>query len=259
MADFVEPTARGGTVLSPESTRAALRACGLALTVTRLIWTARADEAPTATVYPPRAQRTAKTILAGHGVEVRTHGRPPEGPAVLVANHVSYLDPLVVSAAAPCISIAKGETADWPLIGRGLRALGVLFVRRGDVHHSAVTLLRALRALGVGATVLNFPEGTTSDGRQVGEFRRGIFGVASLAGVPVVPTRIVYSNEGAHWFGGQTFFPHYWKLAGVPSLVARVFFGEPLSSGDAGDDDRTDGATRLAVRARDAVESLGAV
>jgi 1-acyl-sn-glycerol-3-phosphate acyltransferase len=241
-------------VLSPEAARAALRACGLALTVTRLIWSARADEAPRATAYAPRAQRTAKAILAGHGVEVRTHGRPPEGPAVLVANHVSYLDPLVVSAAAPCISIAKGETADWPLIGRGLRALGVLFVRRGDAHHGAVTLLRALRALRVGATVLNFPEGTTSDGRHVGEFRRGIFGVAALAGVPVVPTRIVYSNDGAHWYGGQTFLPHYWRLAGVPSLVARVIFGDPLPPGasDAG-------ATQLALLARDAVESLGAI
>jgi 1-acyl-sn-glycerol-3-phosphate acyltransferase len=254
VADFVELTSRGGRLLSPETARAALRACGLALTVTRLIWSARADDGPRPTAYPPRAQRTAKAILAGHGVEVRAHGRPPEGPAILVANHVSYLDPLVVSAAAPCISIAKGETADWPLIGRGLSALGVLFVRRGDAYSGAVTLLRALRALRAGATVLNFPEGTTSDGRQVGEFRRGIFGVAALAGVPVVPTRIAYSSEGAHWYGGQTFLPHYWRLAGVPSLIARVVFGDPLSPGA-----RDAGATQLARRAQDAVDSLGAV
>jgi 1-acyl-sn-glycerol-3-phosphate acyltransferase len=261
MADVVEPTERGGVLVSPEAARAALRACGLAITVTRLIWGARADQDPLPTAYPPRAQRTAKVILAGHGVEVRTHGRPPEGPAVLVANHVSYMDPLVVSAAAPCISIAKGETADWPLIGKGLRALGVLFVRRGDAHSGAVTLRRALRALGGGATVLNFPEGTTSDGRQVGEFRRGIFGLAALAGVPVVPTRIVYSDDGAHWYGGQTFLPHYWRLAGVHRLIARVFFGDPLSvrDADADTDQRTDGASQLAARARAAVESLGAL
>ena len=256
MADVVEPHAQSGALLTPEAARAALRACGLAFTVTRLIWSARSDGAPLATAYAPRAQRTARAILAGHGVEVRTHGRPPEGPAVLVANHVSYMDPLVVSAAAPCVSIAKGETADWPLIGRGLSALGVLFVRRGDAHSGAVTLRRALRALRVGASVLNFPEGTTSDGRQVGEFRRGIFGVAALAGVPVIPTRIVYSTDGAHWYGGQTFLPHYWKLAGVQSVIARVFFGDPLPARAAGADHETDGATELASRARDAVESL---
>ncbi len=208
MADVVEPHAQSGALLTPEAARAALRACGLAFTVTRLIWSARSDGAPLATAYAPRAQRTAKAILARHGVEVRTHGRPPEGPAVLVANHVSYMDPLVVSAAAPCVSIAKGETADWPLIGRGLSALGVLFVRRGDAHSGAVTLRRALRA------------------------------------------------DGAHWYGGQTFLPHYWKLAGVESVIARVFFGDPLPARAAGADDGTDDATQLASRARDAVESL---
>jgi 1-acyl-sn-glycerol-3-phosphate acyltransferase len=171
------------------------------------------------------------------------------------------MDPLVVSAAAPCVSIAKGETADWPLIGRGLRALGVLFVRRGDAHSGAVTLRRALRALRRGAAVLNFPEGTTSDGRHVGDFRRGIFGLATLAGVPVVPTRIVYSNESAHWYGGQSFLPHYWKLAGVPRLIARVFFGDELAAPhrDARAGARSDGASQMALRARAAVESLGAI
>jgi 1-acyl-sn-glycerol-3-phosphate acyltransferase len=259
MADVVEPTARGGLLVSPEAARAALRACGLAFTVTRLIWSARGDADATPATYAPRAQRTARVILARHGVEVRTYGRPPAGPAILVANHVSYMDPLVVSAAAPCISIAKGETADWPLIGRGLHALGVLFVRRGDAHSGAVTLRRAFRALLGGATVLNFPEGTTSDGRHVGEFCRGIFGLAALTGVPVVPARIVYSTEAAHWYGGQTFLPHYWRLAGVPTLIARVFFGKPLSAPDADADHPTDRARELAVRARAAVESLGAL
>jgi 1-acyl-sn-glycerol-3-phosphate acyltransferase len=93
----------------------------------------------------------------------------------------------------------------------------------------------------------------------VGAFRRGIFGLAALADVPVVPTRIVYSSESAHWYGGQTFLPHYWRLAGVRGLTARVFFGDPFSARDADAGRETDKATHLAARARAAVESLGAL
>jgi 1-acyl-sn-glycerol-3-phosphate acyltransferase len=221
-----------------------------------LVVVARADGRPPPSVFAQRAQRTARGILAIHGIDVRTSGRAPAGAAIVVANHVSYLDPLVVSAVVPCISIAKGETSQWPLIGAGLRALGVLFVRRGDAHNGAVALRRAWRALVAGVPVLNFPEGTTRDGREVGEFRRGCFGLARLAGVPVVPARIVYDDERVPWYGGQTFMPHYWRLARVPSVVARVSFGAPLAAGEvkaaAGCDEE------LAHRARAAVAALSA-
>jgi 1-acyl-sn-glycerol-3-phosphate acyltransferase len=259
MSDVAEPLSPASGLPVLERARAALRAGSLAAIVARLVLEARADHLPTAAVFAPRAQRTAQAILGVHGVTVRVYGSPPAGPALLAANHVSYLDPLVVSSVAPCISIAKGETSEWPLIGRGLQALGVIFVRRGDAFSGAVVLRRALRALRTGAVVLNFPEGTTSDGRDVSEFRHGCFGLAALAGVPVVPTRIVYDDARVAWYGGQTFMPHYWRLAGVPRLVARVFFGSPLGA------ERSarplaprDVAADLALRARAAVASLGA-
>jgi 1-acyl-sn-glycerol-3-phosphate acyltransferase len=243
-----------------ESARAAVRAGSLIAIVTRLVLEARADRLPSAEVFAPRARRTAQAILGAHGCTVRVYGSPPRGPVMLAANHLSYLDPLVVSSVAPCISIAKGETSDWPLIGRGLQALGVIFVRRGDAHNGAVVLRRALRALRAGARVLNFPEGTTSDGRDVSEFRRGCFGLAALAGVPVVPTRIVYDDARVPWYGGQTFMPHYWRLAGVPRVVARVYFGSPVGI-DPTELSRPlalrDVADDLALRARAAVASLG--
>jgi lyso-ornithine lipid O-acyltransferase len=226
------------------------RALGLAGAVTRLIAEDGVEPRPTPVELARRAMRTARTILHVHGVDVTWTGPEPRGPCVLVANHVSYIDPLVVAAVFPCVAIAKGETRGWPLIGRGLRALGVVFVQRGDPHSGAVAIRRAWRALRAGATILNFPEGTTTDGRSVGPFQRGIFGLARLAGIPMVPAHVSYDDARVPWFGGQTFAPHYWRLSGVSRLGARVRFGDPLEpSGD-------EPAQDLARRARAAVASL---
>ena len=158
-----------------------------------------------------------------------------------------------MSSVLPCIAIAKGETRKWPLIGAGLKALGVVFVQRGDAHSGAVVLRRVWRSLEQGAMVLNFPEGTTSDGSAIASFRRGIFGLARLAGVDVVPVRIAYDDDRVPWYGGATFMPHYWKLAGVPKVVARVRFGEPLRA------QASETAVDLARRTRDAVCALSPV
>lgn len=227
-----------------------VKAIGLAGAVTRLVVEAEMEARPSPVGLARRAMRTAKTILHVHGVDVRGAGREPAGPCVVVANHLSYLDPLVVCAITPCIAVAKGETRAWPLIGRGLSALGVVFVQRGDAHSGAIALRRGWHALRAGATVLNFPEGTTTDGRTVGPFKRGIFGLARLAGVPVVPARVTYDDDRVPWFGGQTFAPHYWRLAGVARVGARVRFGEPLSA-DPGED-----ADSFARRAREVIAGL---
>jgi 1-acyl-sn-glycerol-3-phosphate acyltransferase len=237
--------------LSP-SARALVRALGLAAATTRILVEHRLSKEPTAANFAERAQRTARAILSVHDVDVRISGPRPTRPSVIVANHLGYLDPLVIAAAIPCIAIAKGETRSWMLIGTGLEGLGVLFVRRGDAHSGAVVLRKVARALGQGAMVLNFPEGTTGDGSAIGAFRRGVFGMKRIAGADIVPARISYDDDRVPWYGGVTFMPHYWKLAKVPRVVARVRFGEPISSHP----DET--AADLARRARDAVSALGA-
>ncbi len=231
--------------------RGARRAVGLIWTTARLIVEGR--RAPLeAAALAQRAHRTARELLDLHAVDVRCYGPPPRTPAVVVTNHVSYLDPLVIAALTPCIAIAKGEVRDWPLLGSGLRALGVVFVQRGDVRSGAMALLRAWRALDGGTTVLNFPEGTTSDGRDVAPFRRGIFGLARLAGFPVVPAHVSYDHDGAPWYGGQTLAPHYWRLSRSPSVRASVRFGAPISVL------ASDDPSAVAARTREVVAALGA-
>src|SRR5579864_3343716 len=83
------------------------RALGLLFTITRLVVEARVEHDVPVALVARRAQRTAQKLLAIHGVELRCMGPRPTAPAILVSNHVSYLDPLVVSATTPCIAIAK--------------------------------------------------------------------------------------------------------------------------------------------------------
>lgn len=229
--------------------RIVLRSAGLVGAIVELLLEAR--RGPTsAGAFAGRARRTARRILDGHGVTVATIGPKPGGAVVLVTNHVSYLDALVVSSLVPCVSIAKSETRDWPLIGAGLEGLGALFVQRGSAHSGAMVLRRALRALRAGSPVLNFPEGTTSDGRSVGPFRRGVFGLARLAGVPVVAARLSYDDGRVPWFGGAAFAPHYARLCCIRRLTATVHFAEPITVGAADDPER------VASRAREIVLSL---
>jgi 1-acyl-sn-glycerol-3-phosphate acyltransferase len=249
MALVLEPLLREHAAGPP--LLAARRSAALVATIGKLLAEAGTQRKAAPAALAGRAARTAATILRVHGVDVLLSGAAvPLGPHVVACNHVSYLDPLVVSAVVPCVSIAKGETARWPIIGPGLRALGVVFVRREDPHSGAVALRRAWRTLESGASVLNFPEGTTSDGRSVYAFRRGMFGVAILARVPVLPLRIVYEDDRVPWFGGATFAPHYWKLAGTERVMVRVRVGEPIEP-HAGESARD-----LAARVRDAVVAL---
>jgi lyso-ornithine lipid O-acyltransferase len=226
------------------------RAIGLAGAVTRLVVEAEIEPRVTPADLARRAMRTARTILHVHGVDVRSEGPQAPGACIVVANHLSYIDPLVVASVLPCVAIAKGEIRGWPLIGRGLRALGVIFVQRGDPYSGAAAIRASWRALRAGATVLNFPEGTTSDGRDVGPFLRGIFGLALLAGVAVVPARVSYDDHRVPWFGGQTFAPHYWRLSGVSRVGARVRFGDAMDARAGAS------AEELARRAREVVAAL---
>ncbi len=213
----------------------ARRAASLLGAIGGLLTTAAAEGPVDSSVHAQRAARTARTILRVHGVDVRTSGPVPQGPFVVVANHVSYLDPLLVASVVPVVAIAKGETKGWPLVGPGLKALGVVFVRRGDPYSGMLALRQARRALKAGASVLNFPEGTTSDGRTVGPFRRGVFGLAILARTPILPVRLTFDDDRVPWVGNASFAPHYWKLAGAARVTARVRIGEPIGVSPADD------------------------
>lgn len=172
----------------------------------------------------------AEQMCAVHGIDVVVRGpRPPEA-AVLVANHMSYIDAVAVLAHAPAMPIAKREVGEWPLLGEMMRELGVLFVERGDAMSGARVLRGALRALREGTSIFAFPEGTTTLGDRVLPFKRGVFGLARIADVPVVPITLRYESAEPCWVGDEPFLPHYLRTSARPHTRVHLTFGEPMRS-----------------------------
>jgi lyso-ornithine lipid O-acyltransferase len=182
----------------------------------------------------PRARAVRLTVIANQllrefGLTIEVSGPVPRGPCVLVANHLSWFDPLVVASHVPLAAIAKSEVAKWPLIGERARALGAIFVERSSGHSGARALLEARRALRDGVSVLNFPEGTTTRGDRVLPFRRAIFGLARLLDVPVIPVRLDV-DPSLTWVGDDPLLPNLWRVASDARPLVHLRFGEPVPS-----------------------------
>jgi 1-acyl-sn-glycerol-3-phosphate acyltransferase len=176
-----------------------------------------------------RLQRVANDLCRVHGFDVRMEGLLPNKPAIYVSNHVSYVDAPVLASLTPCTIIAKGEVRRWPILGTGAAALGVLFVERGDAWSGARALRQSMRALAAGVSVLGFPEGTTSKGNDVLPFKRGLFGLARIMEVPVVPIALHYASPELRWFGDSWFLPHYLRTAMRPSSLVQVRIGRAIA------------------------------
>jgi 1-acyl-sn-glycerol-3-phosphate acyltransferase len=189
-----------------------------------------------ARLSPPRdpceaAHRLARAIGAiarAHDLEVRVRGEVPRGRALIVANHVSYLDPIAILSVCPAIPVAKGDVASWPIVGAVASQLGVLFVQRDDPAERVATLRRIHDRLALGAAVLNFPEGTTTRGAGVMPFWRGTFGIAQRLGVPVIPVALRYRDPELAWCGQATFLPHYWRTLRRARVEVAITFGAPM-------------------------------
>ncbi len=185
---------------------------------------------------PPRDSRAAAHRLAGalgavaraHDLVVTVRGEIAHGPALVVSNHVSYLDPIALLPVCPAIPIAKGEVAGWPIVGPVGKAFGIIFLARRDPMARVRTLRRIHDLLAAGTPVYNFPEGTTTRGDRVLPFWRGGFGIAQRLGVPVVPVAIRYRDPALAWCDGATFVPHYLRTAARPCTEVTLAFGAPL-------------------------------
>jgi 1-acyl-sn-glycerol-3-phosphate acyltransferase len=137
----------------------------------------------------------ARGVMWVAGVDLRVSGlqRLPSGPAVLMANHRSQLDPAALIAALPGRQlrwIAKKELGRLPLFGWGLRAAGHILVDRRNSPRAIASLIGARGVLERGFAVVFFPEGTRSMQPGMLPFKKGGFHLALQAGFPVVPVAV---------------------------------------------------------------------
>lgn len=128
-------------------------------------------------------------ILAGIRVRLINASRLPTQPCVVVANHASYLDGVVLKAMLParfCFVIKK-EVSRVPLAGLMLRRIGSEFVDRFNRHAGGMDARRLLKAADAGQALAFFPEGTFLERPGVGKFHTGAFAIAARTKLPVVP------------------------------------------------------------------------
>ncbi len=181
-----------------------------------------------------RVQAWSLKMLGVLGVRLELRGRPPQaGPVLLVANHISWLDILVMHAARYCRFVSKADVKRWPLIGTLATGGGTIYIERESrrdalrvVHHMAESLKR-------GQVVAVFPEGTTSDGLALLPFHGNMIQAAISAGSPVQPvalsfldarTRAVNLSPG--YVGDDTLMGSVWRTLTGPAITAVVRYGE---------------------------------
>jgi 1-acyl-sn-glycerol-3-phosphate acyltransferase len=185
-------------------------------------------------------RRWARGVLRVLGVKATVIGVPPQD-ALIVSNHVSYLDIPLIASQVDAVFVAKAEILEWPLVGTVCRGIDTIFIRR-ESKRDVVTVGEEMEArLASGLGVVFFPEGTSSDGTGVLPFKPSLLEVASRDLVPVHYATVRYSvsdgdppaTESVAWVGETPFLGHVRGLLQLSEIRAEVTFGaEPIVDRD---------------------------
>jgi 1-acyl-sn-glycerol-3-phosphate acyltransferase len=160
-------------------------------------------------------------LLAGMPLRLRGTENLPAGQCVVVANHASYLDGVVMAAALPPRFgfVIKREMNEIPVAGLLLRRIGSEFVERFNRHKGGTDARRVLRTAASGHSLVFFPEGTFTEEVGLGKFHTGAFAIAARAACPVVPAVILGTRRN---MPATRIFPR-------PGAI-EVRYGAPISA-----------------------------
>ncbi|WP_173934632.1 lysophospholipid acyltransferase family protein [Chelativorans sp. Marseille-P2723] len=182
------------------------------------------------------------------GIRVHLRGRPAtEKPLLIVSNHVSWSDILVLGSIMEAHFIAKAEVRGWPLLGTFARMQRSVFIERERRRASSTQAREIANRLASGDPMVLFAEGTTGDGTRILPFKSALFGAAQIAlgtmdaeRVLVQPAAIAYIRRNGlpldrrergsiAWIGDMDFLPHLKELLRRGAIDVEVRFAEPIS------------------------------
>jgi 1-acyl-sn-glycerol-3-phosphate acyltransferase len=165
-------------------------------------------------------------------MEIDVYGLPPS-QGLVVANHLSYLDSVIISSAMPCVYVAKVEISRWPFFGKFARRSGTIFIDRSSRASTEEVAQEILSRLSLPLPVLLFPEGTSTDGSSVLRFHSSLFHPVTEARAQITAASIRYifhdgtAERDLCWFDDSLLLPHIWKALGTSGFTAELIFGEP--------------------------------
>jgi len=183
--------------------------------------------------------RWSARLLGILRVRIRMQGHPPDDvrrAAVLVANHVSWLDIQVIHSVWQVRFVAKSEVRRWPVIGWMSARAGTLFIERGKGRH-AVRINRTIHeAISRGDGIGVFPEGSTTDGTELMRFHASLLQPAVVSGALVYPVAVRYRDENgnvnldASYVGDTTLAESLRMILAQRSIVAEMIFLPPIDA-----------------------------
>jgi 1-acyl-sn-glycerol-3-phosphate acyltransferase len=224
--DLLRPLIRSARTVA----RTILLTLAIGLAILHLKLRGRHWDGPRRALWLSQLSRKVLRLL---GVQVVCSGSPPS-KGLLVANHLSYLDILALSALHPTVFVSKAEVRNWPVFGFLAAASGSVFVdrkKRTDVARAGSDIAAPLQA---GLPVCVFPEGTSSDGSTVLPFYPSLLELAAESAIEVTAAGIDYapswgtSGQQVCYWGDMELAPHLLGLMGQDWVVAKVRFGPPL-------------------------------
>jgi 1-acyl-sn-glycerol-3-phosphate acyltransferase len=181
-------------------------------------------------------RRIALGVLRSLGIRLELRGGPDQWApgSLIVMNHVSWLDIVVLLAAGRTRIVAKTEVRGWPVIGQIAGYVGTIFVNRSRPLTLPHTVAEVRAALAQGQSVAVFPEGTTSCGRTVRRFRPAFFQAVADTAAPIVPVTLRYVQAGVGriaapaFIGDDTLLHSIGRIVRLRGLTVSACYGATI-------------------------------
>lgn len=178
-------------------------------------------------------QAWSQRLLQHLGIALEVRGQlPVSGPLLVLANHMSWLDIMVMNAAFPARFVSKSDVKHWPLIGALITGGGTLYIERESRRDAMRVVHHMADALGAGDVLAVFPEGTTGDGRELLPFHANLLQAAIAARAPVQPVALAFvdaasgqRSDAPVYVGNTTLLASIWRTLSTPGVVAVVTYG----------------------------------
>lgn len=215
--------------------------------VTRLLLHLMAGLATCAFVFPlidkacrqQRIQRWSSKLLSLCGIQLKIRKRSDVGdlvPALIVSNHVSWLDIFVINSLHPCRFVAKSDIRNWPLIGWLCEQAGTIFIARGRQRDVRRIYEGIVASIHDGERVAFFPEGATAAQGSLLPFHANLFEAAIVAQVPVQPCALRYLDDrgrlhaAADFIGDMSFFQSVVTILRAKKITAELILLPAMES-----------------------------